>query len=152
MEQRQADFLHRLLDAPGPSGYESLPARIWREEAAGFADSVDHDILGNSYARIGTPGKPVSRQAVSKRSLLALRTGNGRVYYPAFQFANGRPIAGLADILAVIEENLVSRWTLASWLVSPEDDLDGASPIDALSAGEVQRVLEVAQAWALSLQ
>ena len=32
---------------------------------------------------LGSPDKPVSRQAVSKRPLLALRTGNGRVYYPA---------------------------------------------------------------------
>lgn len=59
MHARQAEFLHRLLDAPGPSGYESVPSRIWREEAATFATSVDHDVLGNSYARIGTPGKPV---------------------------------------------------------------------------------------------
>lgn len=101
---------------------------------------------------LGSPDKPVSRQAVSKRSLLALRTGNGRVYYPAFQFANGQPMAGLADLLSTIDEDLVSRWTLASWLVSPEADLDGASPIDVLRAGDVERVLRLARAWALALQ
>ncbi|MYG81004.1 MAG: M42 family metallopeptidase, partial [Gemmatimonadetes bacterium] len=26
-------FLERLLDAPGPSGFESRPARVWRDEA-----------------------------------------------------------------------------------------------------------------------
>lgn len=58
MEQRGIDFLRRLLDAPGPSGYERVPARIWREEASSFASDVSGDVLGNSFARVGTPGGP----------------------------------------------------------------------------------------------
>ena len=50
MELDQRDFLQRLLNAPGPSGFESIPAGIWREEAAKYADEVDHDVIGNSYA------------------------------------------------------------------------------------------------------
>jgi endoglucanase len=52
LETRAFDFLRRLLDAPGPSGFEAAPSRIWREEAASFADSVTYDVLGNSYARL----------------------------------------------------------------------------------------------------
>src|SRR5215210_8924880 len=52
MEDRAVAFLRRLLDAPGPSGYESVPARIWREEAATFADEVTHDVVGSSFARV----------------------------------------------------------------------------------------------------
>ena len=52
MEQRSVDFLRRLLDAPGPSGYERAPARIWRAEVEDFADEVDHDVTGNSYASV----------------------------------------------------------------------------------------------------
>ena len=52
MEDRAVAFLRRLLDAPGPSGYESAPARVWREEAAAFADEVTHDVVGNSFARV----------------------------------------------------------------------------------------------------
>jgi putative aminopeptidase FrvX len=52
MENRAVAFLRRLLDAPGPSGYESAPARVWREEAATFADEVTHDVVGNSFARV----------------------------------------------------------------------------------------------------
>ena len=44
------DFLKRLLTAPGPSNAEERPARIWREEAATFADEVHVDVRGNSYA------------------------------------------------------------------------------------------------------
>jgi putative aminopeptidase FrvX len=52
MEERAVAFLRRLLDAPGPSGFESVPARVWRQEASTFADEVTHDVVGNSYARV----------------------------------------------------------------------------------------------------
>src|SRR5687768_5820081 len=58
MEERALSFLRRLLDAPGPSGYETAPARVWREEAQTFADEVTHDVLGNSYARLKSEGAP----------------------------------------------------------------------------------------------
>ncbi len=58
MEQRAVDFLKRLLDAPGPSGYERAPARAWREEAETFADEVFGDVTGNSYARVRNEGGP----------------------------------------------------------------------------------------------
>src|SRR4026207_2137187 len=45
-------FLTALLDAPGPSGFETAPARRWRVEAEGFADAVHADVSGNSYATL----------------------------------------------------------------------------------------------------
>ena len=59
MQADSFDFLKRLLDAAGPSGFETAPARIWRDQAAGFADSVDHDVLGNSYAWLKSDGPTV---------------------------------------------------------------------------------------------
>jgi endoglucanase len=50
-------FLKRLLDAPGPSGFETIPARTWREEAATFAQ-VTGDALGNSFATVNPGGGP----------------------------------------------------------------------------------------------
>ena len=44
------EFLKKLLSAPGPSTQEVAPARIWREEAATFADEVQADVRGNSFA------------------------------------------------------------------------------------------------------
>jgi endoglucanase len=49
-------FLKELLDAPGPSGFEIAPARIWRREAQAFAEEVRSDVGGNSYATLN-PGK-----------------------------------------------------------------------------------------------
>lgn len=56
MEDRAVSFLRRLLDAPGPSGYEQAPARVWRDEAETFADEVTHDVVGNSFARVKSEG------------------------------------------------------------------------------------------------
>ena len=44
-------FLKRLLDTPGPSGFEGAPARVWRAEATGFA-TVRADVIGNSLATV----------------------------------------------------------------------------------------------------
>jgi len=50
-------FLKRLLDTPGPSGFESAPARIWRDEARAFAE-VTNDVAGNSLAVVNPNGAP----------------------------------------------------------------------------------------------
>jgi putative aminopeptidase FrvX len=51
-------FLKQLLDTPGPSGYESAAARVWREEAATFAVEVRADVHGNSTAVVNPGGAP----------------------------------------------------------------------------------------------
>src|SRR5437667_336234 len=52
------DFLKRLLDTPGPSGFETAPARVWREEVKAFADDVKADVHGNSTAAVNPQGAP----------------------------------------------------------------------------------------------
>jgi putative aminopeptidase FrvX len=52
-------MLARLLTAPGPSGHESDPAAVWREECAKFAQEVGGDRVGSSFARVpGTADGP----------------------------------------------------------------------------------------------
>ena len=51
-------FLKRLLDTPGPSGFETAPARAWREEVMTFADEVKADVHGNSIAALNAKGAP----------------------------------------------------------------------------------------------
>jgi endoglucanase len=43
-------FLRTLIETPGPSGYEREVAAVWRTEAESFADDVDRDLTGNSFA------------------------------------------------------------------------------------------------------
>jgi endoglucanase len=52
MDPSSLRFLTALLDAPGPSSFETAPARIWRAEAEGFADQVSADVSGNSLATV----------------------------------------------------------------------------------------------------
>jgi endoglucanase len=51
-------LLRRLLDTPGPSGFESAPAALWRDEARRFAASVEGDVHGNSMAVVNPGGSP----------------------------------------------------------------------------------------------
>jgi putative aminopeptidase FrvX len=50
-------FLKKLLDTPGPSGFEGAPARVWRDEAGTFA-KVRADVVGNSVAEVNPGGGP----------------------------------------------------------------------------------------------
>lgn len=50
MDAANKEFFRKLITAPGPSGFEQAPAKIWREEASKWAERMDWDNLGNSYA------------------------------------------------------------------------------------------------------
>ncbi len=50
MNDNSLTFLKNLLTTPGPSGFEREVAAVWRAEAATFADEVDRDLTGNSFA------------------------------------------------------------------------------------------------------
>jgi endoglucanase len=58
VEDQSFNFLKRLLDTPGPSGYEAAAARVWRTEAERFADRVTADVSGNSIAWLSEKGQP----------------------------------------------------------------------------------------------
>ena len=55
---RDISFLERLLDAPGPSGFESRAARVWMSEAESFAECWA-DVVGNSYAGVRPEARPL---------------------------------------------------------------------------------------------
>jgi putative aminopeptidase FrvX len=53
------EVLRKLLNAPGPSGYEQAAAAVFRDAASAFAD-VTHDTVGSSVARVkGTADGPL---------------------------------------------------------------------------------------------
>jgi putative aminopeptidase FrvX len=57
IDARALTFFKRLLDAPGPSGFERGPAALWREEAKTFAP-VEADVAGNCFATVNPKGAP----------------------------------------------------------------------------------------------
>ncbi|HET7040231.1 MAG TPA: M42 family metallopeptidase [Gemmatimonadales bacterium] len=58
MKRSSLEFLRRLLDAPGPSGFETAPASVWRAEAAALSHQVHADVSGNSVAVLNPEGRP----------------------------------------------------------------------------------------------
>jgi endoglucanase len=58
MESDSYAFLKKLVDTPGPSGYEQAVQRVYREYVAPFADSVSTDVLGNVMAVRNPAGSP----------------------------------------------------------------------------------------------
>jgi endoglucanase len=58
VKSRTRESLASLLDAPGPSGFETRAAAAWRALAEVFADRTWSDIYGSSFAQIGAGGRP----------------------------------------------------------------------------------------------
>ena len=82
MRPESLAFLKRLLDTPGPSAFESAPARVWRTEAKTITGEVDVDVTGNSWARLngaGTPRISLIRNPASVSNRRIDRNVNSRV-------------------------------------------------------------------------
>jgi putative aminopeptidase FrvX len=58
MRDESYEFLKKLLSTPGPSGNEEAAASIWRTEAEKFAEEVQGDRMGNSFATLNVGGTP----------------------------------------------------------------------------------------------
>ena len=58
MQQDSFDFLKRLVDTPGPSGYEQRVQRVFRDRVSAYAADVRTDVLGNVYATVNPGGSP----------------------------------------------------------------------------------------------
>jgi endoglucanase len=52
MNDSSVAFFKRLLATPGAAPDEAAAARIWRDEAAGFADRTWGDVRGNAFAAL----------------------------------------------------------------------------------------------------
>lgn len=92
----------------------------------------------------------ISRQALGDRvrrgSVLACRTDDGHLVYPAFQFGReGTVRAGLVDALRVFAGQ--DGWVVAAWLTTPTAALDGQSALDWIALGrDASAVVELAMA------
>ncbi|WP_104132317.1 hypothetical protein [Cryobacterium sp. M91] len=82
----------------------------------------------------------VSRQAIHKRigkTLLAVHTEKNDILYPAFQFTeDGDTLPHLMDAARTLSTGLADEWSIAMWLNTPVDDLDGRSIVECLRAAD----------------
>jgi len=62
---------------------------------------------------------------------------------PACQSGPDGMVPGLSDALAAMP--MRDDWMRLEWLLVPDDALDGSSPLQALKAGRIDEVLDVAR-------
>ena len=139
--------LDELMAAGVPLESLGSPEQVADQLAAALpATRHAYDLeLGPFYDTAGlTRWLGVSRQALADRvrrgSLLACRTQDGHLVYPAFQFDGGGAIRpGLAPVLKIFTGH--DGWLVATWLVSGTDALDGSSAMDWLALGRDRAVV-----------
>lgn len=73
-------------------------------------------------------------------AIIGLLRGQRKLAYPLEQFIDGRPLQGIADVLAVAPDAR-SAWL---WMRQPHGALDGETPIATLRAAKQDKVRAVA--------
>lgn len=87
-------------------------------------------------------------QAGEDLRLLAMRTSDDLVVYPAFQLHDGRVVDGLQDVLRILRTGTAGRWTWAQFL---NVTLPGErAQIEILREGRLDEVLRDARNEAAS--
>jgi hypothetical protein len=86
----------------------------------------------------------ISRQAVADRvrrgTLLACRTQDGHLVYPAWQFArDGAVRPGVVEAVGEFARRGADGWSTAVWLTTPSDVFGGQSAVDYLVVHRASR-------------
>ncbi|TIL63077.1 MAG: DUF2384 domain-containing protein, partial [Mesorhizobium sp.] len=69
------------------------------------------------------------------------RKGGRKHVFPLAQFVDGRPAAGIRELLAVIANPRLAWF----WLTRPSPDLDGRTPLEMLKHDRVREVMLAAR-------
>lgn len=97
---------------------------------------------------LGVTTRQAVYDLVARHRLLGLPRQGGSMAFPAFQFnpATGRPYEALAVLLATFAAADVDAYTVATWLATRQDELDGRSPksllADPAAAGALRLAAE----------
>ena len=90
----------------------------------------------------------ISRQAVDKKrstgALLAIKSGR-QYAYPSFQFEESGILEGVQEVLRSLK--VMGDWTKFNFLVSRDGGLGNGTPLQALQAGEIEKVKRLARAY-----
>lgn len=136
--ERVHDRVHALIAAGGDPAQLGDPVELASRMLAAVPWAHPWDAqIGPFYDTAGlTRYLGVSKQAladrVARRRLLAVMV-DGRMLYPARQFAGRQLIPGLADTLAEFHGVPVDGWAIAAWLTTPAAALDGTTPLEWLT-------------------
>lgn len=125
---------------------DAVSGAMWADEVGPFYDTDGVMTL------LGGVTKQAVNDRVRRHRLLALRTGSGRLVYPAAQFEGPKVVAGLGPVLDALVPDDTEAWMVASWLTTSDPTLDGRTPIGALRDGETEVVVTAARELAATLR
>jgi hypothetical protein len=159
VEQRLADDPHRvmptlrLLADPDALADESDEATISLAKTLNQHRLVAllRELRARSYTTVEVSDLlgGVSRQAVSQRvanrRLVAIDI-SGKSYFPSWQFVDGRPVAGLPEVIAALAETGHRTFAADALMCTPLAEEDGRTPADLLAAGDVERAVHYVRA------
>jgi hypothetical protein len=74
-------------------------------------------------------------------AVVGLLVGVRKHAFPVEQFVDGRPVAGLGPVVEAVGEPRMA-WL---WLREPNPELGGASPLERLKAGAIDKVIAIAR-------
>lgn len=131
--ERAASAYKRELDAIGVE-LEDAEEAGRRAALITASDQVWRDQLGPLYSTrqvsvlMGNTKQAVS-ELTRRRRLLALPSRQGPPLYPAFQFGrDGRPLAGIAEVIEILEPVVATPFTIASFLSTAQAALEAETP------------------------
>lgn len=151
VEAATRSYRARLLELVETAGVPSGDAADTGRRAAALTASAAlwDQLIGPLWpteavrARLGGVSRQAIDDRVRHRSLLALRTaggrGGGRLVFPAWQL-DGAVLDPLPELLRAVgydPDRTAESWMLASWLCTPDVQLDGQRPRDLLAAGQI---------------
>jgi hypothetical protein len=110
----------------------------WRQEL--FKDSLS----APEVARLLGTCRQTPHDRVRARTLLAERD-RGALRFPRWQFDANGPDGVLAGLSGVLKALDVSPLAKMSWFTRPNPYLEGRTPVEALKAGEVERLISLAR-------
>lgn len=155
VSQADVDYLrqHAGLDDPSviddwnPQSEDQLRAEVAVANATTFMMGT---LSREEAAQLLDRDESVVSRRVSNGQLLAVYR-DGRPRFPRWQFHNGQALPGLPaviDALSTLEMNTVA---VSSFMVRPNDELDGLPPVDYLvGGGDPEAVVALLESMARS--
>ena len=115
-------------------------AAAWQDHLGALLD------VRQTMALLGVTTRQAVYDLVARYRLLGLARHGGGMAFPAFQFdpSTGRPYDVVPALLGVFAAAGVDAYTVATWLATGQDELDGRTPASVLGDPTVAGVLAAA--------
>lgn len=105
-----------------------------------------YDVHAMADALTAPDADPVTPAELEERrtrhEVLGVRTADEQWIFPTWQVGEAEVLPGLGDVLSAFAGH--PAWSVALWLRTPREELGDRTPHEALLAGEISSVVELA--------